>query len=312
MEKFLTGLGLFVARAIGAIPSPVAYPLFSFLAYIAFIADSAHRERAMENIRFVFKESMSEKEVKKTAYEAFRNIALTFSEMCAMPRIRKENIEKYIKFENIEYFKEVKKTGRGIICCTGHFGNWEIMPHAWSLISKPAHIVARPLDNKVLDNIISYFRTYTGNSVIDKKNALRPIMKVVSGGGVIGTLHDQNVKRREGIFVDFFGREACTSFAPAIISLRTGTPIIPAYIIRTGYNRFTMRVEKPIIPDAENERDEEIFNITQKLTKSLESVIREYPGQWFWVHRRWKTKPKKDETAESRRKRKPGKKKSVK
>lgn len=311
MEKILTKLSIFIGRCIGLIPSPAAYYVFSFLAYIAYIADSVHRERATENISFAFKKTMTEKEIKKTAYEAFRNMAFTFVEMCRIPRINKKNIERYIKLENIEYFYEALKLRKGIICCTGHFGNWEIMPHVWSLISKPAYIIARPLDNRVLDNVITFYRTYSGNSVIDKKNALRPIVKVLSAEGVIGTLHDQNVKRREGIFVDFFGKEACTSFAPALISIRTGAPVIPAYIVRDGINRYTMKVEKPIIPDLGKDRDDEIFNITQKLTKSLESIIRQYPEQWFWVHRRWKTRPKTMESGKSRKTRKAGKPKSA-
>ncbi|RMF98311.1 MAG: hypothetical protein D6734_00600 [Candidatus Schekmanbacteria bacterium] len=304
MKKILQKTVLYIVRFIGLLPSTLVYYLFSFFAYITFIVDKKHRIRAMENIRSAFRNEMSEKEIKKSAYESFRNMFLTFVEMCRIPRIKKKNLHKFIRFENLEYFEEAYKRGKGVLFCTGHFGSWEIMPHCFALWHKPLHIVARPLDSDILDGIVSYFRTYSGNRIIKKKNALKSMVKILKSGEALGTLHDQNVKRREGIFVDFFGKEACTSFAPAIIAIRTEAAIIPIYTVREGKNKFVMKLEKPIIPNTDNNRDDEIFKITQALTKSLEAIIRKYPGQWFWVHRRWKTKPKKNETEKERRMRK--------
>lgn len=292
LNKILLYFGILVIRAIGLLPYRLMYCLFSLISRIAYCLASRHRQIAINNIKDCFHGSMTEEKAGKIAKTCFKNLALMFLDLCRMPRITKDNFREYIHFEGLENVHEAEKHGKGILVCTGHFGSWELLPHAWSLYhGRPAHVVVRPLDNKVADRVLSYFRTFTGNRLIAKKKALMPIMKALAKNDVVGTLHDQNVKKREGIFVDFFGRPACTTFAPALIGLRTGGAVIPAYIVREGINSYRIIFEKEVTAPQGMEKEEAIFYITQTITKSLENMIRKYPEQWFWVHRRWKTKP---------------------
>ncbi|MGH7378703.1 MAG: lysophospholipid acyltransferase family protein, partial [Candidatus Methylomirabilales bacterium] len=172
-----------------------------------------------------------------------------------------------------------------------HFGSWEVLARAWLLLGEAAAIVARPLDNPLLEAWIGGIRTAGGNRVIPKRHAFRHLVETLRRGGTVAMLIDQNVAREQGVFVDFFGTPACTTTAATLAARRTGAALLPVVCPRRAPGRFTVRIGKEIPVAVTGDHRRDILATTAKATAVLEAFIREHPEQWFWVHRRWKTRP---------------------
>ncbi|HLB25859.1 MAG TPA: lysophospholipid acyltransferase family protein, partial [Nitrospirota bacterium] len=161
---------------------------------------------------------------------------------------------------------------------------------AQSILGPPLGIVARPLDNPYLEEFVSRVRTRYGNAVINKTGGMKDVLRTLSSGGTVGILLDQSVKREEGTFVDFFGRPACTNKGLALLAARTKAPVVPVFARRLGPDRHEIVVGDEIPLIETGDRDADISANTQAYTKAIEDFVRRYPDQWFWMHRRWKTK----------------------
>jgi Kdo2-lipid IVA lauroyltransferase/acyltransferase len=148
------------------------------------------------------------------------------------------------------------------------------------------HVVVRPLDNPRIDSLVTWRRTLSGNRIIEKKDYARGILKALAANEAVGILIDQNASAAEGVFVDFFGVPACAGTGFAKLAARTEAAVIPGFALWSDTERrYVLRFYPPLEMSGDPERD------TACLHKMLESVIREYPDQWMWIHRRWKTRP---------------------
>ena len=174
---------------------------------------------------------------------------------------------------------------------TGHFGSWEMLGRAWPLLGEVGAFVARPLDNPLLEGWIAGIRAAGGNQVIQKQHAFRSVVEILRRGGTVAMLIDQNVAREEVVFVDFFGTRACTTAAATLAARRTGAALLPVVCLRRAPGRFTIQIGKEIPVAVTGDRRRDILATTAEATAALEGFIREHPEQWFWVHRRWKTRP---------------------
>ena len=183
----------------------------------------------------------------------------------------------------------------GVIFATGHFACWELMGLVSTAVGYPVVSVARPLNNPLLNRYVRELRESAGQRLIPKKGAIREALQALKRGENLAFLIDQDA-RRQGIFVEFFGRPASTHTSVARLAISTGAPAAFVYARRLhGEKRFRVVVDDVIWPRADADREEEIFRITQRLTSDLEKVVRRWPGQWLWMHRRWKTYPGKYE-----------------
>jgi Kdo2-lipid IVA lauroyltransferase/acyltransferase len=157
---------------------------------------------------------------------------------------------------------------------------------AHALMTEPMHVVVRPLDNAIIDTLVSARRAGSGNTLIPKKDAARSILRALKANEAVGVLIDQNAALDEGVFVDFFGLPACAGTAFVRFAERTGAAVIPGFALWSeAEKRYVLRFY-PIL-----EFTGDIQADTQILHSQLEQVIREYPDQWLWLHRRWKTRP---------------------
>src|SRR6185503_13145640 len=152
-------------------------------------------------------------------------------------------------------------------------------------------IVARPLDAPALDGVMRRLRATADATIIDKRDAVRPVLQALRGGALVAILLDQNASRREGVFVPFFGRLASTSRSAATLSIRTGTPILPLFIRRETDGRHRITVEPAIAPPAGGSTEEGIVEMTRRCTEAIEAAVRRTPEQWLWMHARWRTRP---------------------
>jgi KDO2-lipid IV(A) lauroyltransferase len=218
--------------------------------------------------------------------EVFRSIARLIWVFARFPNINGQNINQWIRYEGLEHYLEAKKAGRGILFATAHFGNWELSAFAHALMTEPMHIMIRPLDNPGIDRLVEDRRRLSGNHLIVKWDGARAVLRALHQNEAVGVLIDQNTSLQEGVFVNFFGTPACANMAFAKIAARTGAAVIPGFAIWSeSEGKYILKFHPPLEISGDAADD------TRRLHALLECVIRESPGQWLWIHRRWKTRP---------------------
>jgi KDO2-lipid IV(A) lauroyltransferase len=240
------------------------------------------RKTARLNLEFALPEADREAIIDAV----FHSIARILLAVSRFPRINKNNVDQWIRYEGFEHFEQALGRGKGVLFATAHLGNWELSAFAHALMTAPMHVVARPLDNPYLDAFVERRRRLSGNTIIGKKDLARGILKALSQNQAVGILVDQNTTESEGVFVDFFGIKACALAGFAKIAAHTGATVIPGFALWSeDERRFVLRFYPPLEITGDVQAD------TQRLQSKLEEVIREHPDQWLWIHRRWKTRP---------------------
>ena len=284
-----TSIILFCCRCV---PLSIRKLFFKSLLMLFYHAAAKHRLIALYNLRCAFPEKEME-ELITIAKGVYRNVAITAAEFFSMPSITRENLHEWVEMEGMEHFEAGIVQGKGLLTIIAHFGNWELMPVTVPLFLKflkPSYIVYRPLDSPVLDNMVEHVRTINGCEMIPKGGSGKRIMELLKENHAIAILSDQNVAAQEGVFVNFFGRPACTGVGLAVLALRSGAPVLPMFMARqkSGKYKFILKPLVEVSRTGDYERD--LLENTQRFTKVVEDVVREYPDQWFWIHQRWKTK----------------------
>lgn len=272
-----------------SIPLVLRKGFFRSLFFLFYHLGAKHRIIVLHNLCRSFPEKEL-KELQKIAMGVYRHFAIVAAEFFDLPFITRENIHEWADVEGLDNYQAAVAQGKGVLSIVSHFGNWELMTIAVPMFAKPMYIVHRPLRNPVIDNLVEYVRTIHGNVMITKGGSGKLIMELLTANHVIGILSDQNVSVREGMFVDFFGRPACSGVGLAVMALRSGAPVIPAFMVRqkSGKYRLILKPAVKIIRTGTYEMD--LLENTQQFTKIVEEVVREYPDQYFWFHQRWKTK----------------------
>jgi KDO2-lipid IV(A) lauroyltransferase len=215
------------------------------------------------------------------------SLARVVATLARFPDITKSNVHQLIRYQGFEHFQQAKTRGRGVLFATAHLGNWELSAFAHALMAEPMAIVVRPLDNPILDALAARYRTMSGNSVIGRgKDFLRPLLAALHHNQAVGILIDQNVTPDRGVFINFFNRPACVDSGLARLAARTGAAVIPGYALWSPTESKYILVFEP-----EVEITGDTLADTQAIHARLEAAIRSHPGQWLWIHRRWKSQP---------------------
>jgi Lauroyl/myristoyl acyltransferase len=282
-----TNILLFVGRGI---PLMVRKGFFMVLFSLFYHLITKNRLIVLHNLQRSFPEK-DLKELMRIAKVVYRHFAIVSAEFFDLPFITTENIHKWVEVDGLENYQAAIAKGKGALSIVAHFGNWELMTIAVPIYLKPMYIVYRPLDNPVFDNIVEYVRTMNGNILIPKGGSGKKIMELLKENQIIGILSDQNVAAYEGVFVDFFGRPACTGVGLAVMAMRSGASVVPAFMARQKSGKYRLILKPAVEITHTDNYDADLVVNTQRFTKIVEEIIREYPDQWFWFHQRWKTKP---------------------
>ena len=283
-----------VSMAVHSWGIGVASELARAVGSVMWALDRKHRERAMGNLRRSFPD-MPEAQLRRTAHRSMQALCLLAIEVLFTTRlIRVDTFRRYIVLG--ERFQEVLalllRRDRGIIMLTGHYGNWEILGYVLATLGFPTVSVARPLDNPYVSEFVFGVRERTGQRIIAKKGATGEITDVLEKHGVVGFIADQNAGPK-GIFVDFFGRKASTYKSIALLAMQYQVPVVIGYARRVHDDfRFELGCQDIIHPGDWQEQRDPLRYITQRYTSAIEAFVRKDPGQYLWVHRRWKTRPK--------------------
>ena len=216
----------------------------------------------------------------------FQSVGRLLLALARAPRIIPQNVNDIISYEGLEHYQAAKASGKGALVATAHLGNWELSAYTHAWMTEPMHVMVRPLDNPLIDALVERRRALSGNHLIYKKDAARNVLKALRNNCAVGILIDQNASLAEGVFVDFFGKQASANSAFVKFAYHSGAKVIPGFAFWNTPNRRYILRFYPEIP-----MSGEITEDTQRIHTFLEQVIRQYPDQWMWIHRRWKTRP---------------------
>ncbi|CAN5514828.1 lysophospholipid acyltransferase family protein [soil metagenome] len=258
-----------------------------------YLFDKRHRDRAMGNLRRSFPE-MPEKQRQEMARQSMHQLLMLFVEVLFTTRlVRIDTIAKVIELDNFaEVLRLLMKRDRGLIMLTGHYGNWEVLGYALATLGFETTSVARPLDNPYVNHYLLGVRERMGQRIIAKKGATEEVTTVLEQKGIVGFIADQNAGPK-GVFVDFFGRKASTYKSIALLAMQYEVPVVVGYAQRLRDSfRFRMAAQDIIRPEDWKDQPDPMRYITQRYSKAIEDFVRKDPGQYLWVHRRWKSRPK--------------------
>lgn len=283
MKLIVSGVGIFSSILSHSLRSIVAY----FLSALMIAIDKNRYAHTKENIANAFP-SLSEEKIQEIAKKSYHSLALTFLEIAAMPYWSVQKICSKISFENIELINQIHERNKGIILLSGHFGNWELLAFTAGILSSvPMTIVVKKQRVSAIADMLEKLRTRVNNTVVDADNAAKEIVRDILRNRPVAFLVDQAGDPHKDIFVDFMGRPAVTHEAPAQLALRLAAPIIIGFACRKPDGIYTVRLEEIPFDDLSNTAEGR-KELTKRHVAALENIIRRYPEQWAWQHKRWK------------------------
>jgi KDO2-lipid IV(A) lauroyltransferase len=258
---------------------------------ISFYLDWERRKVALENLRVAFGEEKTEKERLIIAQKAFQNLGMMAVEFFRIPRMDVETFKKRVTIEGLEQALRLLEKRRGALLLLAHFGNWEMMGIMSKLIGDSIMVIAKPMKkNKRMDQYITEIRNAAGLEVVSNIKASRTVIKALSQNRVVGILIDQRAKRSEGVWADFFGKKAPTTPGLAVLAMKTKAPVVPVFMVRDGFGKHRLIIQEPLELIRTGDIKKDVEANTQLFNHTVESMIRQYPDQWFWLHRRWERK----------------------
>lgn len=277
--------------ALSFTPRPVGLRLGEGLGTLFYHLLKRRREIARQNLLTAFGDGLSEPARQDLVKRCFQGIGRHFFEAVYLFRYGADRIQKYVRFSGIEHYREAKARGKGVAFLTGHFGCWELMVIAFGYFFDPTHVVVKPLDFPPAERLARKLREVGSNRIVSKERSMRRMIRLLREGQNLGILLDQNIDWKDGVFVDFFGRRACTNKGLALLVLSTGAPVVPGFMIYEGQGRYRLEMQPALPWLTFGDRTKEIEENTAQYNRAIEAMARRYPDHYFWVHQRWKTRP---------------------
>lgn len=274
---------------LGRLPWHTVQTLGEAAGHLFYLVDPRHRRIVRENMRFA-NLGLDEAGTRALSLACFKHFGALFVGLLRLRRATPEELDRWIKVEGLEHFDAVQAAGKGFIQLTGHYGNWEAVALAQSRHGRTIDAIGRELDNPLLEPISLGFRTRFGNRVILKEGAMRETLKALKAGRGVGFLLDQDALTI-GLWVKFLGQWASTFSTAGSLAARYGLPVLPVFSWPNPDGTITVRFEAPFEVPATGDAAKDAWVATQLMTTCIETQIRKDPRWWFWMHRRFKTRP---------------------
>lgn len=277
--------------ALGLLPRGVALRVGASVGDLLYLLDRPHRRVALLNLEIAFPHK-TEVERRRILRRSCRNLGRLAGEVSHLWKSEPQAAERYVEIDQPEVWERDVAVARerGAVLLTGHFGNWELLCYCKGLLGIPATLVYRPMRNRLVDEAIVAFRSRAGTRSIAKKSAARGALRVLRRRELLAILGDQNQPRREGVFVEFFGKKASSTPGPARLAMLTGAPVYPVLLVRQGESerhRLVILPEVKMVDTGDKVAD--VVTNTQRCSLAIEEMVRTYPEQWVWFHKRWRT-----------------------
>lgn len=278
-----------VELAVRLLPLRVVRRLGEGLGLTFYLVDGGHRRVAGANLHAAFpaRTAAERSEIARSIFKHFGRLLL---ELLKYSSLSPEQKLACVDWEGEERVRLAYAQGKGVLFCTGHFGFWEQQALAHALKFEPMAVMARPLDNPKLHDLLERIRGSNGNPVLYRRGAVRKALRLLAEGKGVGILIDQHMTSPDAIYVDFFGQPAATTSTLAALAIRTGAPIIPLFAFPLPDGRYRMIYEHSVEPPRQDSPDA-VRDLTQRCTDVLEMHVRRHPELWLWMHRRWREAP---------------------
>ncbi len=268
------------ARAVGAAVGKLAWWTLGGL-----------KRTGLRNLRLALPDS-DDTDLRKILEKMFRNLGWQLAEFCQMSRYTAASASKFIRYEGLENYLGARAKGQGVLVLTGHLGAWELSSFFHSLQNYPMSLVIRRLDNALVDKFVNDIRCMHGNRVVHKDDFARGLLAAMHKGETVGILMDTNMTPPQGVFVPFFGVDACTASGLARVAQKTHAAVLPGFLLwEESEKQYVLHFGKELNLIESGDTQADIVANTALFTATIEDYVRRYPDQWLWVHRRWKTRP---------------------
>ena len=228
----------------------------------------------------------------RTLRAVYRNLGLQLAEFCQMSDYTLEQASAFIDYDGLDHYLAARDRGQGVLVLTGHLGAWELSSFYHSLAGYPMGLVIRRLDNPLVDALVNRIRCLHGNRVIHKDDFARGLISAMREGQTVGILMDTNMTPPQGVFVPYFGVQACTASGLAKVALKTDAAVLPGFLLwNEARQRYTLCFGERINLLRTGDAEADVVANTAAFTAAIERYVRANPDQWLWMHRRWKTRP---------------------
>lgn len=226
----------------------------------------------------------------------YRHFGLLFTEILQLAGVSGRSVKSRVTIHNREILDSVLSEGKGALILAGHIGSWEYCLAGAAQYGLDIRVIVKEIKGKAGHDLAERMRTRHGVTMIPRKNAMKQIFRTLKDNACLGFVLDQNMTSDEGIFVDFFGKPACTMSGLATLSKKFNIPVIPTSFHRDEANRQHITLHAPLhfYTPEDKSIDPITFN-TRRYNRALETIIRKHPEQWIWMHRRWRTQPQPDD-----------------
>ncbi len=280
-----------LVRGLGVLPRPLARQVGAGVGALAYGLFRRLKEVGLRNLRLAYP-GWTDAERDRTLRLVYRNLGTLLAEFCLMGGYSAERAGEFIEYEGLQHYLAARKRGKGVLVVTGHLGAWELSSFYHSLVGYPMGLVIRRLDNPLVDAFVNRIRCLHGNRVIHKDDFARGLISSMRAGETVGILMDTNMTPPQGVFVPFFGVEACTASGLAKVALKTDAAVLPGFLLwDESRKKYILRFGECLELIRSGEAEQDVLKNTAAFTGAIEAAVRRNPEQWLWLHRRWKTRP---------------------
>ena len=280
---------MFMSRFVRCLPYDVLLFIGKILGNIYYLVVKKQRNRAIEQMMPAL--NISESEAKKLVRASFVNLARNMLDILYMPNLTPENVDDYVTFDHIERIEEAISEGHGVVVLTGHVGTWEWMSASVALKGFPVTAIAKMQPNAEYSRALDDLRATVHVEIFTRGTSeLLSAGRALKKGKILGFLADQD-GGPGGAFIEFLGKLASTPMGAAVFARKFGSPVLPMFIIRQPNGRHKIIVHEIMRYEDSGDTDKDLYNFTEKMTRIIENVVKEYPTQWLWFQKRWNTPP---------------------
>lgn len=278
-----------LSACLSALPHPFVLFLGRILGNLYYVLIKKQRNRAIAQMMPAL--GVSEAEAQRLVRLSFINLAQNMLEIMCLPKLNKENFQKYIEMVHLERLQDALAEGHGVVVLTGHIGTWEWLSASLALSGIPVTAIAKPQPNEQYTRVLNELRATVGVEIFSRGTSeLLAAGRALKAGKILGFLADQDAGPG-GAFIEFLGRTASTPMGPAVFSKKFSAPVVPIFILRQADGRHRVEVHEPLRYEDTGDADVDLYQFTVVMTELLERVIREHPTQWIWFQKRWNTPP---------------------
>lgn len=288
---------LALTHLLSLLPDMILYPLGIAGGFLAYRLDRRHVRIGMRNLAIAFPER-SETERRRILRASYINLGRSAAEYIRLAGFFYRRFQRKVTYDRLEYWAEVQQRypGKGALVLSAHFGNFELLLSAHALHGHQIALVHHTQRFLPGEALLSFVRERAGVRIIRKHAAARAVVKALNNGELVGIPFDQNAKRSEAVFVPFFTEIAATSSGLARLAALSGAPVAPVFIVRQPDGRsHVIEIQEEIPLQRTNDVAADIEENTRRFVRAIEAMVRRYPEQFLWMHRRYRTRPRRED-----------------